>query len=234
MTTILGIDEIKLAECVGLWLAEGDNKSNLEITLTNNCLKIITYFHFLMKDLFQDIKPRIYVYRANKDETKKIKLRGIRLRYYNDNRANKDYYIYRIANVKTVKMWHRLVDDIKSNKHLSKHVLRGFFAGEGNLKEGAHHNRAIRIAQGKSNSFLESLLRELNIEYRFSKRERAYVITSRTNWDKLAKIRIADLHPDKKVKFWRIFNEFKEWHYSHNFIRNNILEHLNEPKTSRQ
>jgi hypothetical protein len=234
MITILGIDETKIAECIGLWLAEGDNNSKLEITLTNNCLRIIKYFHSLMKDLFQDIRPRVYIYRTNRDKTKKIALSGIRLRYYNDNRANKEYYIYRIANVKLVKAWHRLVEDIKSKKHLSEHVLRGFFAGEGNLKEGSHKNRAIRISQGFPNSFLESMLKGLNVEFRFSKNERAYVITSRKNWELLAKMKIADLHPNKKIKFWRIFNSYKEWHYPSNFIRNNILDHLYKPKSSRQ
>ena len=27
----------KLAECIGLWLAEGDSKTNSELTITNNC-----------------------------------------------------------------------------------------------------------------------------------------------------------------------------------------------------
>ena len=147
MTTILGIDETKIAECVGLWLAEGDNNSTLEITLTNNCLKIITYFHSLMKDLFQDIKPRIYVYRTCKDNSKKFSLNNVKFRYYIDNRANKNYYIYRIANVKLVKTWHNLVKKTKLKKHLYIHILRGFFAGEGNLKEGSHKNSTVRISQ---------------------------------------------------------------------------------------
>jgi len=234
LTTILGIDETKIAECVGLWLAEGDNKSKLEITITNNCWSIITYFHSLMERMFKNIKPRIYVYRTYKDNSKKFGLNNVRLRYYTDNRANKNYYIYRIANVKLVKTWHNLVVETKLKKHLYVHILRGFFAGEGNLKEGSHKNRAIRISQGFPNSFLESMLKDLNVEFRFSKNERAYVITSRKNWELLAKIKIADLHPNKKIKFWRIFNSYKEWHYPHNFIRNNILDHLCEPKSSRQ
>ena len=31
----------EIAECVGLWLAEGDNKTRMEITFTNNCLFLI-------------------------------------------------------------------------------------------------------------------------------------------------------------------------------------------------
>ena len=122
MTTILGIDEIKLAECIGLWLAEGDNKSNYEITITNNCWDIIAYFHSFMKETFQNIKPRIYVYKTNKDSLKKIILKNVRFRYYMDNRANKNYYIYRIANVKLVKLWHNLVDEIKS-KSISTEIF---------------------------------------------------------------------------------------------------------------
>ncbi len=34
----------QLAECVGLWLAEGDNKSRGEITFTNNCYELIKHF----------------------------------------------------------------------------------------------------------------------------------------------------------------------------------------------
>jgi hypothetical protein len=234
MTTILGIDEIKLAECVGLWLAEGDNKSDYEITITNNCKDIIYYFHSFMNSTFQKIRPRIYIYKTDKDNFEKFELDNVRYRYYKDNRANKTYYIYRIADTKLVKIWHKLVEKVKTRKYLYSHILRGFFAGEGNLKEGSHKNRTVRISQGKPNNFLEIMLKELNVDFRFSERERSYVITSRKNWSILAQKRIADLHPVKRSKFWRIFNEFKEWHYSHNFIRNNILEHLDEPKTSRQ
>lgn len=234
MTTVLGIDEIKLAECVGLWLAEGDSKSNLEVTITNNCKDIIYYFHSFMKNTFQKIRPRIYIYKTDKDDYEKFKLDSVRYRYYKDNRANKTYYIYRIANVEIVRKWHKLVEEVKTKKYLYSHILRGFFAGEGNLKEGSHKNRAVRISQGKPNNFLEIILKELNIDFRFSERERSYVITNRKNWSILAQKRIADLHPIKKVKFWRIFNSYKQWHYTHNFIRNRIVGHLDEPKTSRQ
>ncbi|MEM5778387.1 MAG: hypothetical protein QXD43_05875 [Candidatus Aenigmatarchaeota archaeon] len=233
MTKILVVDETKLAECVGLWLAEGDNKSKLEITITNNCWDIIIYFHFLMKKLFKDIKPRIYVYDSNK-YFKKINLDNIRFRYYIDRRAKKTYYIYRIADVKIVKMWHKIIKKIKLKKYLYEHILRGFFAGEGNLKEGSHSNRTIRIAQGKSNNFLEAILKKLGVDFKFSQRERSYVITGRKNWSILAQKRIADLHPIKKSKFWRIFNSYKQWHYPRNFIINNILNYLDEPRSSKQ
>ena len=34
----------ELAECVGLWLAEGDNKTNREVTFTNNVFDLIAFF----------------------------------------------------------------------------------------------------------------------------------------------------------------------------------------------
>jgi predicted transcriptional regulator len=112
--------------------------------------------------------------------------------------------------------------------------LRGFFAGEGNLKEGAHKNRTVRIAQKQRIEIIDSILGHFNIKSIFSERERAYVITGRNNWEKLAKLNIADLHPDKKRKFWKIYNEFKEWHYGHDHIKNEILKHLETPKTSNE
>jgi len=45
MKKVLGIDEIKIAQCVGLWLAEGDRKSNHELTFTNNSKELIKFFH---------------------------------------------------------------------------------------------------------------------------------------------------------------------------------------------
>ena len=35
----------QISECVGLWLAEGDNKTISEITFTNNCIELILFFH---------------------------------------------------------------------------------------------------------------------------------------------------------------------------------------------
>ena len=35
------INKKEIAECVGLWLAEGDNKTTAEVTFTNNCFELI-------------------------------------------------------------------------------------------------------------------------------------------------------------------------------------------------
>ena len=40
---VLVCDKEKLAECVGLWLAEGDRKTLYEITFTNNYWDLIKF-----------------------------------------------------------------------------------------------------------------------------------------------------------------------------------------------
>jgi len=47
------LDKFKedIGQCVGLWLAEGDNTTNAEITFTNNSWELILYFHSIMKIL---------------------------------------------------------------------------------------------------------------------------------------------------------------------------------------
>ena len=54
----------EIAECVGLWLAEGDNKSNSEITFTNNEFSLVQFFHDTLTQVFSHHKfnVRIYIY----------------------------------------------------------------------------------------------------------------------------------------------------------------------------
>ena len=52
----------KIAECVGLWLAEGDNKSNREITFTNNEFSLIELFHKTIQKLFSNYTFNINIY----------------------------------------------------------------------------------------------------------------------------------------------------------------------------
>jgi hypothetical protein len=222
----------EIAECAGLWLAEGDNKTRSEITFTNNCFDLVLFFHKTMKNIFGDIKPRIYAY--SKRNKQVMDLDNIRFRYYTDKRANRTYYIYRIASVSLVKKWKRIVESMFKNERMYQHFLRGFFAGEGNIKTGSHCNRTIRIAQKQQIKIIDMILNYFEIKYTFSKRGRSYVIVNRTNWDRLAKIKIADLHPDKKKKFWKVYSDFKEYHYSHNFIKDNIMNYLNRPKNVRE
>ncbi len=137
-----------------------------------------------------------------------------------------------MANVKFVEEWKRIVIETCADKHLYAAILRGFFAGEGNLKTGSHRHRAVRISQKAPTSIIDGILAHLCIQSRFSECERSYVITGRKNWEILAKIRIADLHPDKKKKFWEMYSSFKQWHYGKYYIRNEVLKHLTRPKTS--
>ncbi|MBI3037142.1 hypothetical protein HYY73_05345 [Candidatus Woesearchaeota archaeon] len=87
-------NEDRIAECVGLWLAEGDNKSENEITFTNNCWKLVEFFHRNVRRLFVRHKPkiRIYIYQPNKNKTR-ISLKRVQVNYYLDERATKPYFI---------------------------------------------------------------------------------------------------------------------------------------------
>lgn len=222
----------EIAECVGLWLAEGDNKTRREITFTNNCIILVEFFAKTIQRMFKEynLKPRIYIYSA-----KKVKIKvnlDCKKKYYNDKRATKPYLIFRIASVDITRQWRLLVKKVINKDEFHNSTLKGFFAGEGNLKEGSHSNKTIRIAQGKPNKLIEKILEYYDITYRYSERGRAYNITGKWNWDRLAQIKIADLHPIKKEKFWRIYNDYKEIHYPDNHIRKNILPLLKKPYTS--
>jgi len=222
----------EIAECVGLWLAEGDNKTRREITFTNNCIILVEFFAKTIQQIFKkyDLKPRVYIYSA-----KKVKINvnfDCKKKYYNDNRARKPYLIFRINSVDITRQWRLLVEKAINMEKIYDSILRGFFAGEGNLKEGSHSNKTIRIAQGKPNKLIEKILEYYDITYQYSDRGRAYNITGKWNWDKSTQIKIADLHPIKKKKFWRIYNDYKEIHYPNNHIRKNILPLLEKPYTS--
>ncbi|MFZ3078002.1 MAG: hypothetical protein WA139_06110 [Candidatus Aenigmatarchaeota archaeon] len=223
----------EIAECVGLWLAEGDKTTIREVTLTNNSVDIILFFSQRIMSLYKGKnKPRIYAYSPYKKKPYSS-FNEIKINFYNDFRANKPYYIFRLADTNFVKYWKAKVEEIKNNKNLYPDILRGFFAGEGNIKE-ASRNRVIRIAQKQQLEIIDSILNHYKINFTFSKRERSYVITSRINWDRLAELKIADLHPEKKEKFYNIYKKFKEYHYPHNHIKDKILGSLYKPKTSRE
>lgn len=63
----------EVAECVGLWLAEGDTKTTREITFTDNCPTLIEFFAKTIQQIFKEdaIKSRVYVYSAKKENRKK-------------------------------------------------------------------------------------------------------------------------------------------------------------------
>jgi len=222
----------RLAECVGLWLAEGDKKTKSEITFTNNCIPLVELFGRTIKKTFRNhtINPRAYIYSANNEQIH-IPL-DCRIKYYTDIRANKPYIIYRLSSVNVLKEWKKIVTLIKNEEKFYKHILRGFFAGEGNIKSGSHGNRTIRIAQGRRDDFIEQVLCYLGITYSYSSRGRSYIITGKWNWGKFAKLKIHELHPEKRDKFNRVFKSYKEEHYPNHFIKNELGELLENPYTT--
>ena len=191
--------EKEIAECVGLWLAEGDKKTKNEITFTNNCIPLVELFYKVISKLFIDKKERIRIYVYSKNN-EKIDIPFCKIvNYYTDKRAKKPYCILRLASVKDIKEWKKIVANISNDKKQYVNILRGFFAGEGNIKEGSHNSRGLRIAQKERNILVELILTDLNIKkFKFRPNERSYIIYGKTNWDIFAELRLADLHPKKK------------------------------------
>lgn len=231
---MIGPKRRQVAECVGLWLAEGDNKSKAEITFTNNSLRLIRYFHKIIRKLLDTDNFRLYAYYPSKVHRLRLGFKVKTIKFYIDRRANKPYFIIRLASRRLVQEWKEIVQLMENERTLYRHILRGFFAGEGNIKTGSHSNRTLRIAQKSRTPLIDDILKDLGVSFSFSQRERAYIITGRSNWEKLAKIKVSDLNPLKKEKFWEVYNSFKEWHYPKHYIRNNLISHMNIPKTSSQ
>lgn len=218
----------QIVECVGLWLAEGDNKCNNEITFTNNEPSLIKFFNKNIRKLFalHKFNIRLYVYSPNNRDVN-IPIKTDKINFYKDKRANKPYFIWRLASVDLHREWKKIVEECKKDSKYWTDILRGFFAGEGNIKSTSHNCRTIRIAQKRS-IFLEKLLKYIDVEFKYRKENRSYTITHKFNWDKLANIHIADLHPIKKEKFWKIYGEFKEEHYKHNYLKDFIFRLLSQ------
>lgn len=224
-----------LSRCVGLWLAEGDNKTCREITFTNNCVQLVKLFEETIQKNFPEekLKSRVYVYSP---KVKKLDLPfESKVKHYVDTRARKPYYIYRISKTSIAKRWKDFVEKQCLAKEAYVDILQGFFAGEGNVKFHKNsHNRTIRIAQKSRKKFLETILDYIGVKSRFSLVERAYVITGRQNLDKLAKIEIAALHPDKNKKFREMVSTYKQHHYPRHYFKNKMYGLLKYPYTSRQ
>jgi predicted transcriptional regulator len=221
----------KIAECVGLWLAEGDNKTKYEITFTNNCLVLVKLFNQEVISKYSG-NPRIYIY--SRERNIEFELDNCAIKQYMDIRANKPYFVLRLASVKVVRDWKIIVEKVKKNPKFYADILRGFFAGEGNIKTGSHSNRTIRIAQKQPTEWVNNILDFFGVSYSFAERERSYVITGSWNWKKFAEIRLADLHPQKKERFWSVYKSFKEEHYPNNYIKNKLLKRLTEPCTTKE
>ena len=188
----------ELAECVGLWLAEGDNKTNREVTFTNNSIDLILFFHRIVKSIYAGVNPsRIYVYSPS--ERKLYDSIGdIKVNYYHDRRANRPYYIYRLSDAKFTRQWHEIVNTVSQDSLNYAEVLRGFFAGEGNIKyDIPSSSRQIRIAQSPRNELLEKMLNYFEIKFRYDTKHRSYWISS-SQLGKADEIHITELHPEKK------------------------------------
>jgi hypothetical protein len=227
--------EKRVAECVGLWLAEGSTTSKSEITFTNNCLDLVNLFHDTINALFEEYtyNQRVYVYSKDSSEVK-LPYKNCIYKYYTHKRATKPYFIIRIASVDLIKKWNEIIREKLSRKEFYPFILRGFFAGEGNVKEGKRSVRVLRISQAVQKEFIDNLLRELNITYNFTSSNRMYNVSSKTNWDIFAKYKLADLHPAKKERFWRLYNSYTEVHYKNNYLYQEVLKALKEPLTTRQ
>jgi hypothetical protein len=223
----------RVAECVGLWLAEGDKKTSRELTFTNNCFELILFFHDTIKPLYKGKnKPRIYIYSPT-DRVLVSKLNDFVIRNYVDKRANRTYFIYRLADVKFIKRWKVMVNSIKNQEECYSSILRGIFAGEGNIKHDFKNNnsRSIRIASGLRDAFIEKLLIYFNIKFSYEEHKRQYVVTGRF-LDKLKEIKMASLHPEKEAKFSKMFASLKEKHYSPGELNSLIFFELDQFKTT--
>jgi hypothetical protein len=83
----------KVAQCVGLWLAEGDNKTQQEITFTNSQPELIVLFNSVLRELFGSIKVRVYSYAPDETTVVNIPIKECIVRNYIDKRANRPYFI---------------------------------------------------------------------------------------------------------------------------------------------
>jgi predicted transcriptional regulator len=137
-----------------------------------------------------------------------------------------------LASVSATRDWRNIVISALNNSNFYPHILRGFFAGEGSVKFGSHNNRTLLVAQKQPKIFINKILHNLGISHTFSINNRSYVITGKWNWDIFAKYRLADLHPIKREKFWKIYKEFKEEHYPALQLKNQVLEKLKKPLTA--
>lgn len=220
-----------VAECVGLWLAEGNNKCHNEITFTNNCTELITRFHTTLHSLFPTKKIRVYCYSKSGGAECPVKVPVVRR--YVDTRARKPYFIWRLASVDAMSYWKAIVHQYLGNAKAHSHILRGFFAGEGSVKTGKHHNRVLRIAQKERKPFIDALLKSFGITYAFYSGNRTYEITGKWNWDIFQKYKLAELHPLKRARFQEIYGAYQEEHYPSLELRRNVLAVLAEPFTAR-
>jgi len=114
-------------------------------------------------------------------------------------------------------------------------ILRGFFAGEGNIKESViHRSRVLRIAQGKRFDLLERILRHFGVKFRYEASGRSYDIAGRENLEKLWNLGISRLHSKKHARFEAMLSSYKQYHYKRFSFGPRILKNLVSPLTTRE
>ncbi|MFB6209234.1 MAG: helix-turn-helix domain-containing protein [Candidatus Nanohaloarchaea archaeon] len=221
------------ARCIGLRLAEGDTKTEREVTFTNNCFELVELFYRTIRDFSGLDRFRLYVYRPNEGSDYNS-LEKAKTKFYFDERATQTYYLLRLASTDFVKKWKNTVEKGKSDSELYQYILQGFFAGEGSIYEGARNSRRLRISQGAQNQFLETMLDHFELDYNFKAESRSYVITRKRNWDIFADLDLVKLHLRKRNKFWRIYESFQETHYQKGQLKEEVLELLDTPWQTRE
>jgi len=224
----------RTAQAVGLWLAEGDKRALYVVTFTNNQPCLIAFFHRVVSRLLQpSILPRIAVYLPSPDSSYANPVKPAHYRTYVDNRANRPYYIYRIYGAMLVKKWRLIVRRICKNESNYRPVFQGFFAGEGNVKEGSHGSRAVRIAQGKPNQFVEKMLNHFGITYDYGG-HREYTVCGRANLEKFLDLELTILHPSKYKRFMNMMETFRQRHYRRHALEELVFARLGVPMTTKE
>ena len=205
-----------------------------EITLTNNQPYPIALFHRVVhENLHPKQIPRVAVYLPNLDTLYEEPVGWARYRVYVDRRANMPYYIYRISGVEAVKSWRALVSSACSDTNNYGPILQGFFAGEGNVREGAHHSRLVRIAQGAPHALLETMLRHFRISFKYGG-HREYSISGRDNFEIILALGVTRLHHSKHKKFLRMMQGYRQRHYPCHALHGWVLAKLSTPRTTEE
>ena len=227
----------ELIYCIGLWIAEGDSKTSSEITFTNNSLELVLFFREIISKVYSGLnEPRLYVYSSNGikyfSEMKGFK----KINYYKDERTNRPYYIYRLADVSFVKEWKVIVSKIINNEKYYSELLAGIFAGEGNIKHDVnnHNSRHVCISSKdkETNRLIKKILNIMEIPIKYDD-NRCYWIHGR-HLEKLDLENICILHPEKSHKFKKMIQSVKEMHYSPLEFKTIILKEMTEPKTTKE
>jgi len=222
------------AQAVGLWLAEGDKRTRNEVTFTNNQPRLISLFHKVVARTLQpSLTPRVAVYLPSTDTPYLHPVKSARYRIYVDKRSNRPYYIYRISGVTLAKKWHLLVRKTCKIESNYRYILQGFFAGEGNVKEGSHGSRAVRIAQGEPNQFVEKMLDYFGITYDYGG-HREYTVCGRANLEKFLDLELTVLHPSKYKRFMNMMATFRQRHYRRYALEELVFARLGDPMTTKE